>query len=238
MIPFPYQHAGAGLIAPPAVGGATTDPYWANVVSLLDFEGADGSTSFNDLRGLLSWTRVTQSSQGPLIDDDQSLFGATSCRFPNAGCLRGGSTPLLNAGTGDFTYELDVYFVGNSRGYLFSLNGNDCAFIITPNTGLVEIYGPASWVINGGSTAFALNMWHRLCLEREGNIWRIYRGGTVYLMATDNRSWGSWSVPRIGDWSDNGRINPNCYMDQVRLTVGVARYKGAYTPSASPFPSG
>jgi hypothetical protein len=230
MIPGIYAGGAMGS------GGASTDPYWANVVSLLHFDGPDGSTTITDQRSH-AWTAIPPAE----ISTAQSKFGGSSALFtPSTIGIIQTSTGSADWdwGTGDFTIEAQVYFTGTARCYIFDLGGNVSALIITPSSGLVEVYGPGSWVINTGSTPFATGQWYALALVREGNDWTLYRDGVAYVTATDSRSWGSSiSSMAIGASSGTSAITVDGFIDEWRVTKGVARYTGAYTPQSAPFPN-
>lgn len=227
----------AGIVAGvPVAGGGGTDPNWANVVSLLHFDGPDGSTTITDQRSH-AWTAIPPAE----ISTDQSKFGGSSARFtPSTISIIQTSTGSADWdwGTGDFTIEAQVYFSGSTRCYIFDLGSNTAALIITPSTGVVEVYGPGSWVINSGSTPFSTGQWYALALVREGNDWTLYRDGVAYVTATDSRSWGSsGSAMSIGASSVSSAITVNGFIDEWRVTKGVARYSGTYTPQTAAFPN-
>src|SRR5690606_11367203 len=83
----------------------TTDPHWANVVSLLHFDGSNSSTTITDETGT-SWTAY----DGAAISTAQSVFGGASA------FLDGGSDtirhtsdqPDFDFGSGDFTIECRI----------------------------------------------------------------------------------------------------------------------------------
>lgn len=218
-------------------GGGGVDPHWANVASLLHFNGTDGSTSFPDSTGK-TWTRT---ANGPLIKTANSRFGGASGSFGSAagggftGCIKTSPSADFNFGTGDFTIDFWHYFTGlPGRGYVYSCGGNNAALIINPVTGLVEVYGPASYVINAGSTPFTALTWTFCRFKRTGNLWEFQRNGTTYVSATDTRSWGdSSSDVRLGNLADSAGQPMTGWLDEFRVTKGIARTDGV--PSA-PFP--
>jgi hypothetical protein len=218
-------------------GGGGADPYWANVVSLLHFDGANGSTAYPDSKGLHTWTRSSPAA----ISTAQSKFGGASGFFTvsTASRITSPSSSDWNFGTGNFTIESQMYFTGTSRCYMFDIGGNVAAMIITPSSGLVEVYGPGSWVINAGATPFSTGQWYAVALVRNGNVWTVYRNGIAYVSnASDSRAWGSSSQQiSVGAWLSGSSITLPGYMDELRITKGIARYTGAYTPQAAAFPN-
>lgn len=222
--------------APASGGGGGTDPFWANVVSLLHFDGPDGSTTFTDQRPN-TWTAQSPAEISTL----ESKFGGASGLFTESTSSRVYTSIGSSAwdfGTGDFTIEFQVYFTDTTRCYIFDLGSNIASLIITPSSGVIEVYGPASWVINSGSTPFATGQWYSLALVRNGNDWTLYRDGVAYVNATDSRSWGAsiWEMS-IGGSSGGSFSTLDGYLDEWRVTKGVARYTANYTPQTAAFPN-
>jgi len=218
------------------LGALVADPYFSSVVSLMHLDGSNGSTTFTDQK-THTWTATSPCT----ISTAQSKFGGASAIFTVSTNSRI-SAPLSadwNWGTGDFTIELQVYFTSTSRFYCFDLGGNVAALIITPSSGLVEVYGPSSWVINTGSTAFNTGQWYAIALVRSGNAWTVYRDGVSYVSnSSDSRSWGTSAQSiSIGASLTGSTQTLGGHIDEWRVTKGVARYTGTYTPQAVSFPN-
>jgi hypothetical protein len=214
---------------------AATDPYFASVVALLHLDGVDGSTTITDVTG------KTWSAQGAAqIDTAQSKFGGASGLFDGGDDFvqQLGSTDF-DYGTGAFTIEFFIRFAATTRQYVYdAVFLNESAIIIRPSTGVVEVYGPSSHVINSGATPFSTGIWYHIALVRNGNAWTVYRDGVSYVTATDSRSWGSTTSAgiRVGGGSAASSVELNGHLDEVRITKGVARYTGNFTPPSAPFP--
>lgn len=210
------------------------DPLWANVSALLHFDGPHASLSFPDATGRV-WTRNGNVE----VSTAKSKFGGASGRF-YGGRIQATADAGFVFGTGNFTIEAWVCFHTAGRGYLYSNNTNSAAIILNQSTGIVEIYGPSSWVINsttGG--AFALDTWYHLALVRNGNTWRVYRDGVQVGTATDSRSWGVATGTTDIGMNATGTATPLlAFVDELRITKGVARYTANFTPPSSPFQSG
>lgn len=232
MIPT-LQLAGLGLAIKTALSG--NDPNFANVVSLIHFDGPNGSTTITDQKSH-AWTALSPAE----ISTTQSKFGGSSAKFTaGSGSLVQTSMGSAdwNFGTGAFTIEMQAYFTASGRGYLFDLNSNVCTFIITPSSGLIEIYGPGSYVINAGSTPFNTGQWYAIALTRSGNTWRVFVDGVLYVSATDSRSWGSSGTNMIIGGDAGLSAVTDGYLDEWRVTKGVARYTSNYVPQTAPFPN-
>jgi hypothetical protein len=77
--------------------------------------------------------------------------------------------------------------------------------------------------------------WHHIAVVRNSSSWVLYVDGT-------SRATGTWSgaiaalstPPRIGADQNYGRAYTG-YMDDVRITNGIARYTANFTPPTTPF---
>lgn len=219
-----------GAAAQPVSGGGGTDPYFANVVSLLHFDGADGSTDFTDVTG-----RVWTPTNSPTISTSNSLFGGASLALDDGDRLSTSGSVDFQFGTGDFTIEgwfrqtkagsgfgtnffLDIG-LNNANGIGSSLSdsgqlevrtssGNRITQNITAGAIYLSICGVGGNTLYIGangvvtSTAFSYNVTH---------------SGTVYL---------GYGAP----FGFGGNI------DEFRITKGVARYTSNYATPTAPHP--
>ena len=92
------------------LGGAATDPYWANVSYLLVGNGANGTTT--NIKDSSSNNATTTIVGNTVISTAQSKFGTgSSVVFDGSGdYLTYPSNTIYAFGTGDFTIECWVYF--------------------------------------------------------------------------------------------------------------------------------
>jgi hypothetical protein len=86
-----------------------------------------------------------------------------------------------------------------------------------------------------------LGQWYHLAADRQGNTVRVYVDGAV--IATDaafsitlNDSIQPFTLGRIGLDTTFATFDYNGQMDEIRVTKGLARYAGAFTPPSGPFP--
>jgi hypothetical protein len=199
----------------------------ANTSLLLHMDGTSGSTTFTDSSG----SPKTVTANGNAKNYSFSKFGGDGIYFDGSGdYLTIPANADFNFSTNNFTIDYWVNFNGTARGYIFDIGANGATMAITPSSGLVEVYGPSSHVINTGSTPFAINTWYHIALVRNGNSWTVYRDGTSYVSATDSRSWGSsgsvLSICRYG----GGGFNCNAVFDEFRISKGTARWTSNFTP--------
>lgn len=88
---------------------------------------------------------------------------------------------------------------------------------------------------SGGLTA---NQWYRFAITREGTTFRIFRDGALKnTVVSASEPAVTTGVFDIGPGSSLGSTNENVNLDEIRITIGVARYTAAYTLATEPFPN-
>lgn len=224
------------------------DPYWNNVVLLLHFDG-----NLTDSAKGKSATNTNTQANSSVVK-----FGAGSRYFPgttaNNLLYAGGGD--FNFGTGNFTvegwfYKLDAPTVTNNDRAMFSGQwgggwGNTTWWTGGyANNGTPALRGTITGSFYGqsgalGEPASLLNQWVHYAWVRDGTTLRMYRSGQLVSSASIGASQaiGNNSGLFIGRVSDNTAY-PGFYgyMDELRVTKGVARYSANFTPSAEPYPN-
>jgi len=148
------------------------------------------------------------------------------------------SRPELNLSSKDFTIDFWVNFTTTTGiGPIISLdNSSFPPLLIQVDNGLLKAFATSassSWdILNGFSFGNVVsNQWYHVALSRSGTIFRSFLNGT--LVSTLNSSAAIENIssnPRIGN-SDVAQNLLNAYLNDVRITIGVARYIGNFTPS-------
>lgn len=225
------------------------DPYWANVTSLLHFNGSSGSTTFTDQKRT-GWIR---GASGTSISTAQSKFGGASLELP------GNATNMIyqanhsddgwDFGSADFTVEAWVRpDVVNKNQTIasnwYGVSAVHCAWLLyITTTGKLQLsYGVGG--TNTGtpsSSGITAGVWTHVAVCRQGTTVSYYINGvkdaTTYTLT------GSLNVPP-SDCICIGAASPTTstqlqfdgYIDELRVTKGVARYNANFTPPDAPFP--
>lgn len=225
-----------------------TDPYYSSVSLLLHMDGSNGTQVLVD--NSPTPKTATAIGAGTALSTSTYEFGTASlyCPGSDANYLNVDTSNQFNFGSGDFTVECWVNAAFSGRGSnSFALStrtgdGNDgWVFAILTTGGLAFVAWNASSVVaNFSSSAgvVAENTWQNICVTRQSGTYRIFANGT--LVATNSASLaaignsGSSLVSK--DASSGGRYFQG-YMDEVRITKGVARYTASYSVATSPFPN-
>lgn len=219
------------LLNPYRFSAPATDPNFANVISLLHGNGANGGTSFPDNSPLaLTWT----PSGNAQTSTAQSKFSGSSILLDGSGdYITSPSNAGLVIGTGDFTIEAFIRVAGGS-GYraIYIINPTDFGLYLTPSN-TIGFYDGG---VNAASAAVSNNTWYHVAATRQGTTIRLFLGGVK--SATDGSKSTNYtsSTHRIGGHLSGGD-NFNGNIAEVRCTKGVARYTANFTPPSAAFPN-
>jgi hypothetical protein len=223
------------------------DPNFAFNSLLLHGNGTNGSTVITDSSGSPKTVTAGGNAQ---ISTAQSKFGGASIAFDGAGdYLSAGileDWTFLHDGTA-FTVEAFVRgstFSGNqgiastiansaNRGILLSVNSGKASFKIFRGSS-----GNSALSIDA-DTVLSVDTWHHLAvvLTAEG-VGAIYVNGTLDKSGTASLSFSLLkpSYPLAIGANPNISLFFNGYIDDLRITKGVARYTANFTPPTAPFP--
>lgn len=218
-------------------GAAGSDPYFSNVVLLMHFEAANGSTTFIDS----SLANRTFTANGNAqISTTEKKVGTSSMAVDGSGdyIITNSASEDFNFGTStDFTIEGWVYvisggssgtssnwFTTTSRSYYFGLY---LGYIAIGN-GVTNI--SLSYI----NFAPYLDKWTYVTHSRSGANNYIFLNGVLQQTAS-NASLGSNDSLNIGRDPYFGPLM-NGYIDDVRITKGVCRYTTNFTPPTAAFP--
>lgn len=227
--------------------GGSTDPYFSSVNLLLHCDGTNGSTSFPDSTGK---NTVTPSSA--TVSTASPLFGTGAASITGSGTssLTIPASTNFQFGSGDFTVELAFNRQGNSSGTYARLywdnNGDGFAGLgIALNatgteqdtlTLAVSLTG-TSWALLQDGVGTLSAGYNRIAVTRSGTTFRVFVNGVQTYSTTISGSLyaGAGGVV-IGGQTAGATRSVNGYIDEVRVTKGVARYTANYTPDSAAFP--
>jgi len=183
------------------------------------------------------------------LDTTTKVFGTASIEFDGTGdYLDIVSTPPLYLSTGNFTIEGWVYTTNSSTNQSILLRRSAVAargLAIFINTNVSQklsfLCGDTdvgSWnVILNSTTSLANNTWYYFAVVRDGNDFELFINGTSESTANSSVVIADdTSLLRIGA-SDAGASSLNGFIDDLRITKGVARYTSNFTPPTAAFPN-
>ena len=218
----------------------TPDPY----TFLCHFDGP----GFIDQTGA---TITTVGGAAIVTSPSPVKFGAGSGSFvagPPASSITTPSSSAIALNTGDFTIECWVYLqtYQASSGYiatkvtglgyfpyLFRVSNGKLSASGYDNVGPSQAYNLSD------TSNIPLNTWVHVALVRFGNSLYLFNSGNMVASSTFAGSlyFNASDSLNIGGLSTFSGNNLGGYMDDFRITAGVARYTASFIPPTAPFPN-
>lgn len=244
----PLVYSGFTQFPDSVVGG---DPYYNNVTVLVHSNGTNGQTTFTDSSSSpKTLTRIGTTQ----ISTAQSKFGGSSLfnGAVNAGNSLNVANSLANilVFSGDFTVECWFYQTAdteyNFSGLITQLNTNSRSSSSISSFELgVYTYTPTLNVFHTATTQYHIagtvtieyNVWNHVAVTRSGNLLKMFvngmQSGTTQTLSGAMVS--NTSQPMIGGSNQSGttRHSFKGYIDDVRITNGVARYTSDFLVNKS-----
>jgi hypothetical protein len=229
------------------------DPlFFSNVSLLLHGDGANGSTVIRDSSSRMNTVTAVGNAQ---ISTAQSKFGGASIAFDGTGnYLTVPDNADFEFGSGNFTVEMWIYPTSGTntfRCFIAKSNrnspGGQGSFVgqISNTNKLQMLFDKdatgETWDIDvQGTTTVALNTWHHIAVVRSGNVFTAYLNGVSEATATNGLSLVDnaelLTIGALGYTSPPFVSFFNGYIDDLRITKGVARYTANFTPPTAAFP--
>jgi hypothetical protein len=152
--------------------------------------------------------------------------------------------PLYNFGTRDWTIEGWFYIQTLAAGGKFLLSflrasANEAVpHIWTSSTDLRYYVSGADKII--GSSALTVNTWHHIAVTRSGNDHKLFVDGTQVGSTWTNAQTYTQGRPVLGDYHTSlntlsGAQTLHGYVQDLRITNGLARYTANFTPPTAEF---
>jgi len=223
------------------------DLYRSNVSLLLHGDGTNGSTTIIDSSPSPKEMTAIGNAQ---VSTAQSKpgFGGSSLLFDgNGDAFKTPRSAAFDFGTGDFTVECWCYIAAaRTNALLFSTAGNNGSgdwrgFLLeySISRGLF-----AAWRSSSGTTSCQYSTtpptetWQHVAFARSSGTSRLFIDGQVVQTAanTGTIADASPSLDTAVGAGANGTDSFNGYIDEFRVTKGVARYTANFTLPTAPFP--
>ena len=231
-----------GITLGTSSGGGETDSNFSNVSLLLNGDGSNGSTSFTDLSDNSHSITVNGDTQ---VSTSVKKFGTGSIKFDGTGdYLEVASSSAFDLGTDDWTIEGWIYPESDTddRGAVFELynDDNNVLRIMVQTSDQLEfrIESGGTRVCDIRTTNWDYDEWiHVAAVNNSGTI-------TFYLNGTSEGTDSSFTMPDFSsarvllgmDLLGTDRWYTG-YIDDFRVTKGVARYTSNFTAPTSAHPT-
>lgn len=233
------------------------DPYWDNVVLLLEFDDAAGTgwggttDNFQDSSGFNSQNVSPQTANRTAVVNSPAKFGRAA-QIITAGnfavAATGSPNTRFSLGAGQFTFEgwfywtdasatsqhlLGAWGLASSRSYAILRTATGHLQFVHTTDGSTQVTDiDVVW-------APSANTWYHIAADRDtSNLVRLYVDGVVQGSATVSATFATLGSPGFWIMGNTGGASPpaGTCADEVRVTKGIARYAGAFSPPTAPFP--
>lgn len=227
------------------------DPHFADVTALLHFDGSDGSTTFTD-NSVIAATFTTGGNAQ--IDTADSKFGGASGLFDGTGDYLSASYVKANYDwwVEDTTIEMRVK-ASSWASWAYNLGAGDHPVAVGNGAHNTTInywsFGPITdgrvrfYYYNGvaqfgavSTSTLSTGAWHHIAMVASAAGIRIFLDGVLdTTVAIAGLPQSSADTPLT-----IGQINSQAltgWIDELRITKGVARYTATFTPPIAAFPN-
>ena len=239
-----------GTFNVPTTAPTTAPSIPFTIASLQHFDDGAGSTTFTDAVGGVAWTAHGAAAEvaAPL------KFGTSAGAFLNNAdyiqhSLTANSNDDLTYDNCDYTYEAFIYPVDVTGGtnhtwaqfsHRVSTGLDDTLFYLQSNSHDLTLYDRSSsfTIITGVGALPTAAQWYHVAVTRYGDTLLLFvngvqvgsgaTAGAYSLIATADK-WYS------GSFGSSGTLSADGYIDEQRITRGVALYRANFTPPVAPY---
>jgi len=200
-------------------------------------------TNKNDIWDAGSGNRLTKAGNVTGGANSGTLkFGKTAVYFDGTGdYLNTNSNDLLALGTGDFTVECWVNKSDTNHRGIFQIgsdaSGLDTNYTVTlgfgwGNSTAWQIYAGGS-ATNGSTFSLSTDTWYHAAVVRSSGTTKLYIDGTEEISISDSQNYAG-TYMAIGGYYSTTYLH-NGYIQDLRVTKGLARYTANFTPPTTEF---
>ncbi len=210
-----------------------SDPFWDMVSLYIKGNGVPGSAAIVDEKG-----HTFTKTGSILLSSDTSIYpGGTSVQFNGAQRLIAAAAAEFAMGTGDYTIEAWINQTGRAgnTNWMALNNGSDNGIILQiSGGGLAAASGSANGISFGvvptKTRTFPFQVMSHFAITRQGANLRLFVGGIMVGILTNYT--GNMSDNTFCLGATNGGAGPlTGYVNDLRITKGVARYTADFVPS-------
>ena len=228
-----------GLVLALDAGNTKSYSGTGNVSLLLHGDGTNGSTSIVDDS---IYNHTITAYGNAQISTTQSKFGGASMYFDGSGdYLASPVSDTLSLGTSDFTIECWAWRLANAPANSVLMQMSNSADIYSALFGFAGagnflVYlssAGSSWDIASGQVLGSIDneTWVHYALTREGSTFRTFKNGVQQSTWTSSASiYQAGNQVRIGAGQPYAVCNYGGYIDDLRITKGLALYTSNFTP--------
>jgi hypothetical protein len=229
-------------------GSIPGDVYYNSCSLLMHFSGSNGSTTMIDSSKNNASITVIGNAQ---ISTAQSKFAGSSLYLDGSGDrLTTPSRAEFGISSGNFTIEGWFYPLTLKNGNcVLSLGTGGSAFYYAFYVGrangsmVLEVNTAGNWSISTTHTSttgvISSNNWYHIALVRDGTTLTFYVNGTASgIISSASFGSGTGGTLHIGTYFNNYNNDGSDfygYIDELRITNGIARYTGSFVTQSAEF---
>lgn len=221
--------------------GPAGDPYFSQVTLLAQFQGTNGSQTFIDSSS--QHNAMSTYTGNPTISTANFTGTATSSlssSFANQSSVTFDNSNGAANFSGDFTIEAWTYLTTvNSYPTIMRVSTGTGYFLLRAAGTDYEFDANGTHLYAQGGATNNVGQWTHIAVCRSGSTLALYVNGVSAATGTKSGTIGgtnSTSGSACISWPSGGEYW-NGYLQDVRITNGVARYTGAFTPPTTLFPT-
>ena len=216
----------------------------ASTKLMLHMDGANDGTTFTDSSAS---AHSLTAYGGTHTDTAVKKFGTASAQFDGAGdTLACPDSADWDFGTGDLT--IDCWVRGNDfaspsarqtvidiAGFWIHFETAGYMAVATSTSGAGTIF------LGADDQTWSDDTWYHLAVVRSGNTWTLYQNGTSIATATESGTFDSSAQFLIGNkhiTTPYGETYWDGFIDEFRISKGVARWTANFTSPTAPYTSG
>jgi len=218
------------------------DPDFSSVALLMHFDGANNGTVFADN----SIYAVTPTRVGSVITTDtKKMFGSASGYFNGSGARLTVPYTTGKFRWWDVPYTIECWINANAFGATRPnlIHNGDGGTIDYWSFGPVSggalqfyYYRGSATAVSTGSGLISLNSWHHIAMTQSAGSVRLFIDGSLQATAAYSpTAQDSPSYPLVIGRAENSDYNG--YIDDLRITRGVARYTSSFSVPTRAFPN-
>lgn len=232
---------GLGIGDGPSRGGSAAlpyDPYWDNVVLALHFDGADDGTVVTDETG----GHTANLNGGFVTKTAIKKFGTASGYFDGINnSVTFPDNSQFNITGVDYTIDMWVYITAlptvGAWSTLIAKHYNTAGYRLLYNSDRKFHFSTDTGTANGFTTfadSFELNTWHHVTAVGSSGASLCFVDGILRGYTASHTITNQTVTLKIGT-TDGSAWWHTGYIDDLRLTKGVARWTSNFTPPTKEF---
>ncbi len=206
-------------------------------------------TNKNNIWDIASGNLLTKAGDVTASNTQRKFTTSSAMYFDGTGDylnLPNASQPLSEWVNGDWTVELQIYTTKTANQNIWSFasapGAANTAFGLwtgyTANKPSIYVSNGSSYFVTNlaGTTTVTDGAWYHIAVTKSGNVYRIFVNGTQEATTTNSGTinTAATNILQIGR-QGSGTEDFNGYIQDFRITKGLARYTAAFTAPTAEF---